>query len=297
MSRIRATVLALPLAILPGAVLACADRDAAVAAVEARDFETAAALREAIDISPDCDDAFRDWLSERLAEESFRVAMFEATSLPERKALLERSLGYYEHWRTYEALADIAAAEGDRTAEATSLQKAIDRLNEGPARHEATEDEIQDLFERATVAVRLADGVVPETRTRSGEAGGIFSKDIRGFVVHEVPLPITYKFDSTEFTPDGEAYARQLLDHLTATHPAHIGLVGHTDPSGAEDYNMDLSLRRAEALRDFLKRNGFTGEIDITGRGESEIPNPPEGIEEGSEEHYRLARRVVLQRG
>ena len=291
-----ACALALAAQCLAGAALACAERDPAIAAVDAGAFAEAERLYQSVEVSPDCDDAFRDWLAERLAQEAFRVALFETATPEARRAGLERSLAFQPHWRTHQALADLAAEAGDRTGEAAQLQAAINRLNEGPAHHSASEEEIAALFERATVAVRLAEGVVDIPATRDGSPGGILSREIRGFTVSEVPLPITFEFDSTAFSPEGEAYARMLLDHLISTRPVAVHLQGHTDPSGSEPYNDQLSFDRAMAVKSYLEINGFTGRIEVSGRGERDLPATPVGIVPGSEEHYRLARRVVYIR-
>ena len=51
---------------------------------------------------------------------------------------------------------------------------------------------------------------------------------------------------------------------------ARITATGHTDTSGPESYNMALSLRRANAVKDALVRNGVpAAAIVVTGRGES----------------------------
>lgn len=48
-----------------------------------------------------------------------------------------------------------------------------------------------------------------------------------------------------------------------------ISIEGHTDSVGGEDYNMDLSRRRAEAVKTYLVSKGIAGSrIDATGKGE-----------------------------
>lgn len=48
-----------------------------------------------------------------------------------------------------------------------------------------------------------------------------------------------------------------------------ISIEGHTDSVGGEDYNMDLSRRRAEAVKTYLVSQGIAGaRIEATGRGE-----------------------------
>ena len=49
----------------------------------------------------------------------------------------------------------------------------------------------------------------------------------------------------------------------------HVLLVGRADPRGSETYNMELGMRRAEWIKDFLVRSGLSADrIDIASRGE-----------------------------
>ena len=63
---------------------------------------------------------------------------------------------------------------------------------------------------------------------------------------------------------------------------ARITATGHTDTSGPEAYNMALSLRRANAVKDALVRNGVPAQaITVIGRGEQGLLVPtPDGVRE-----------------
>src|SRR5262249_183592 len=54
----------------------------------------------------------------------------------------------------------------------------------------------------------------------------------------------------------GLATIKQAADAFRAKGNARITATGHTDTSGPEAYNMALSLRRANAVKDALVRNG-----------------------------------------
>ncbi len=60
-----------------------------------------------------------------------------------------------------------------------------------------------------------------------------------------------------------------------AAHQEVHDIVGHTSAAGSERYNLDLSRRRAEAVRAHLERNGFAntvGRVRITARGQRPRP-------------------------
>jgi hypothetical protein len=71
---------------------------------------------------------------------------------------------------------------------------------------------------------------------------------------------------------------------------ARIAAVGHTDTSGSADYNMGLSVRRANAVKDALVQAGVPASaIDATGVGESDLLVPTgDGVREPQN------RRVVI---
>ena len=273
---------------------ACPQYDAVVAAVEADDATAAAGLYDAIAVTPDCDDALREWLGDYLARNSFLTAMGDSVSTEDRRAGLTRALGYEKHWRSYAELGRLDWSARKYGSAAVNFQLAINELVEGDPTHPAETSEIEEVYQMASAALALADGAVEMPRTRSGQIGGVFATSIRGFSVEEVELPITFHFASTEFDDRGAKYASMLAEHLRATGQAHVKLGGHTDPVGSEEYNQDLSLARADALGAYLKSHGFPGQIETEGYGERQLPPPPPGVAEGSDEHHRIARRVVF---
>jgi outer membrane protein OmpA-like peptidoglycan-associated protein len=277
-----------------GPALACPQYDAVVTAVQAGDKALATQLHEEIVVSAECDDALREWVGDYLARESFLFAMQEATSIEEKREAFKRALGFEKHWRSYAELGRLEWGVKNYAPAAASFQLALNELVDGDPSHQASEEEIAEVYQLASAAIALADQPVSMPTTRSGDAGGIFKTKIRGFEVEEVPLPITFEFDSTTFDAVGLTYAEALVSHVMQLSPDVVRLAGHTDPQGSEDYNLSLSEARAAALRDFMRERGYDGEIEIIGLGESQLPEPPQGIEVGSEEHYRIARRVAF---
>ena len=274
------------------AAAGCPQYDAVVAAVSAGETATATALYDQIVFSADCDEAIRDWVGDYLARASFAEAM--AVEGAARRAALTRALGYETHWRSYAELGRLAFAEADYPAAAETLQLALNELSEGDQSHRAETSEIAEIYELAAAALLLSDELVRMPRTRSGAAGGILQTSIRSFEVDEVPLPITFEYNSTAFDALGAGYAQSLADHVLTFAPEAVTLAGHTDPRGGEAFNQELSEARAAALADFLRERGYQGEIRVEGYGESLLPPVPPGIVPDSEDYYRLARRVAF---
>jgi len=103
--------------------------------------------------------------------------------------------------------------------------------------------------------------------------------DIAGADVERVGEGIVVKFDSgILFDTDQSALrstARSNLSQLAASLQRHPGtnvlIVGHTDSRGTDDYNMNLSYRRANSAADYLRQQGVaSSRIQTAGRGETE---------------------------
>lgn len=281
------------LTVLATPAFACPQYDTVVAAVQSNDKSGAETLYDEIIFSADCDDAIREWVGDYLARESFLEAL-EAETPTQKRAHLTKALKFERHWRSYAELGKLEWSLGRYGDAAQQFQLSLNELSEGDQTHDAGTEEIAEVYELATAALALAEAPVKMPRTRSGNTGGIFTTSIRGFEVEEVSLPITFEYDSTEFDEIGAEYAQTLVEHITLSAPAMIDLGGHTDPEGPDDYNLTLSVKRAEKVKSYLLANGFTGEVRIAGYGEKDIPPAPAGIQPGSPEHHRIARRVAF---
>jgi OOP family OmpA-OmpF porin len=67
-----------------------------------------------------------------------------------------------------------------------------------------------------------------------------------------------------------------------------VEVAGHTDSRGSDAYNMDLSLRRAQSVRDYLVTKGIPSDrLVINGYGESQ-PIADNTTEEGRFQNRRV---------
>lgn len=88
------------------------------------------------------------------------------------------------------------------------------------------------------------------------------------------PGPVHFETDSTKLVPRSQAYLRRLARALAANRHLfeRVSVIGHADQRGTDKYNLRLSRRRAETIRNTLTVAGLnTGQIHAEGRGESEL--------------------------
>ena len=80
---------------------------------------------------------------------------------------------------------------------------------------------------------------------------------------------VFFDWDSSRLSEASLNVVRQAASAFKSKGAARITATGHTDTSGPEAYNMALSLRRANAVKDALVREGVPAQaIAVIGRGE-----------------------------
>ncbi len=75
-----------------------------------------------------------------------------------------------------------------------------------------------------------------------------------------------FNFDKATLRPENRELLSKIVGILLTSKNYGIYVYGHTDDIGSEEYNLDLSERRAQTVRDYLTENGIAPEI-ITSKG------------------------------
>jgi len=70
-----------------------------------------------------------------------------------------------------------------------------------------------------------------------------------------VPGGALYEYDSAELKPDAVEQLQKLAELIRRNPNSTFSIEGHTDSFGSQQYNMDLSLRRAESVKTWLVAN------------------------------------------
>jgi len=80
---------------------------------------------------------------------------------------------------------------------------------------------------------------------------------------------VFFDWDSAKLNPQATSVVGQAAAAYKTKGSSRITATGHTDTSGSEAYNMALSLRRANAVKDALVQQGVPATaIAVVGRGE-----------------------------
>jgi len=82
---------------------------------------------------------------------------------------------------------------------------------------------------------------------------------------------ILFDFDSAALRPEARSNLRDLAQSLDQYEGTEILIVGHTDAVGSEEYNYELSERRANSAAAYLYEQGIQpSRVTTVGRGETE---------------------------
>ncbi len=82
---------------------------------------------------------------------------------------------------------------------------------------------------------------------------------------------INFDFDSAALRPDSKQKLASVVKLLKENPKIRVRIVGHTDSTGSEEYNLGLSIRRANAVRKYLVSQGISiTRLSAIGKGESQ---------------------------
>ncbi|MBF0178631.1 MAG: OmpA family protein [Magnetococcales bacterium] len=89
----------------------------------------------------------------------------------------------------------------------------------------------------------------------------------------KVAFPLTFEVNSANLSPQAMSYVDSMAAALQQKPDMALYISGHTDASGSDEINMPLSLRRAEAVKQYLqdRHNIDPSRMSVAGMGSSEL--------------------------
>jgi OOP family OmpA-OmpF porin len=108
-----------------------------------------------------------------------------------------------------------------------------------------------------------------------------------------ISAEVLFDFDKANLRPEAGPVLASVAKALTGT-KGTVTVNGHTDSKGADDYNLDLSQRRAQSVLAALQADGLTAPLAARGLGETQpvAPNTLKGKDNPA--GRQLNRRVEI---
>src|SRR5579859_3010396 len=112
------------------------------------------------------------------------------------------------------------------------------------------------------------DVVKTDSLNGSAKTGKIISEP---FLVEKITLRFQFQFNSTDLDYETETFLENLGVTLKEDPRLRLRITGHTDNIGHEKFNLRLSFKRAQAIKEYLKKEGIDpSRLDIDGKGFAE---------------------------
>lgn len=106
-------------------------------------------------------------------------------------------------------------------------------------------------------------------------------------------ITVYFDFDSAQLRSGSMPKVREAAQMADEMEDVSFSVTGHADRAGPVDYNQELSLRRAQSVRDALANRGVdSNDISIAARGESEPAVP---TADGVREQANRRVEIVVQ--
>lgn len=104
---------------------------------------------------------------------------------------------------------------------------------------------------------------------------------------------ILFEFDSADLKAESLAVLDQVVEYLRSNPGVSMEIQGHTDNVGTAEYNLRLSSRRAQTVRDYLMNKGIPPErLEVQGLGLSS-PLVPNDTEENRARNRRVEFKPI----
>lgn len=175
------------------------------------------------------------------------------------------------------------AAERERSRlDARTREADRARADADAARSDAA-DAARTASADAAHAARMADADADAARAAAADAAGAaarqaaeLQRQIDALQARQTERGLVLTLGDVLFTsgradlkPGAASNLSRLVTFLNQNPARNVEIEGHTDSVGSEDYNQDLSQRRADAVRSYLTQQGIASQrISASGKGE-----------------------------
>ncbi len=160
---------------------------------------------------------------------------------------------------------ELGSVRGELNQRGQQLDQRTQQLTRQEQELAVREQQLQDaIAAREEAEQRARQAMEAVARTAS-------VREENGVTIVTLSGEVLFEYDQADLRPMARQRLRSVANALKAQPGTTIVIEGHTDDHGSEQYNHDLSARRAEAVRRFLIEEGVAGSrIRAEGLGESQ---------------------------
>ena len=177
------------------------------------------------------------------------------------------------------AVAQQKAAEGE--AQRLHAQRENIRLG-------ARTREVESARAQAEAATDQAAAATARARALEQELAALKAENTERGMIMTLQEGVLFEYNKAELKSGAMRNFQPLLTFLRQHPDRSLLIEGYTDSTGTDSYNLDLSQRRAEAVRGFLVSNGVSADrVMARGYGES-YPVTTNNTEAGRQQNRRV---------
>jgi outer membrane protein OmpA-like peptidoglycan-associated protein len=202
-----------------------------------------------------------------------------------------KDLAYAAGLKSEEAEADarttLAVKEKDE-AQKKSQTQTLDTMRRAKNELAATKQELASERQKREDAEKKAAQAMADLQRIAA-----VKQESRGMVI-TLSGEVLFPSGASSLLPGAMMKLNEVADALTKSNPeSRIVVEGHTDAQGKADFNQDLSMRRAQAVREYLVSRGIAADrISAQGMG-STRPIAPNNNPEGRANNRRV--EIIVQ--
>ncbi len=100
--------------------------------------------------------------------------------------------------------------------------------------------------------------------------------------------PVYFDFDEAVIKPEYTVFLQHLIKVVKGHSDLRVKVIGHTDADGTDNYNIDLSQRRAQAIVAYFVQNGLKSDRLLFDFKGEKMPVAPNNTKEGKQQNRRV---------
>ena len=135
------------------------------------------------------------------------------------------------------------------------------------------------LLDKPYAASEEKGGSVAPATTNAQEVQQVFGNALAAQPILPAHFRLYFERDTDTLTPESALQYSAVFDDIKRRPVYQVEVIGYTDTLGTQAYNQQLSLKRAESIRDRVIHDGLSANsISVAGRGELDpaVPTAPQ---------------------